>query len=258
VPVNEPISGSIRKAIDGRAFDRNFVRDRVSAPASVPLHVNSAESSGPSPIAWPAELRNVVTGLTSVRSAMTRLSSVRTVVARLTAIRKPAWLVAVVGALILTLTMLAVIPASGKSPTSAPTRPAGESSDGAGSGVTSAEGVSPTETDVLSGDDPVAALAILLATRARCVGDLSVLCLDSVLQDGSAAMDDDVALIRSIQNGAEVPTRDLTSSTPSIVERNGNAVLLSIGAEQGAAGPPREILVMKGESGWRIRAYLDT
>jgi len=121
----------------------------------------------------------------------------------------------------------------------------------------------PTETEIpvdtvptgpVTGDDPVAAVVVLLDLRERCLRDLSVLCLDDVLEPGSSALDRDAALIRAIQDGGE--TSDalaLTSPQPSLVERLGDSALVSLGADS----KPASVLLMKGEAGWRIRGYVD-
>jgi hypothetical protein len=119
--------------------------------------------------------------------------------------------------------------------------------------------------DPVLSDDPVAAPGALLAERERCLRDLSVLCLDGVLQNGSAAMERDAAIIRSIQEGGEVPHDAVIAvGTLALVERLGDSALVSLGAPGDAApgaGPgdskPASSLVMRGEAGWRIRDYLD-
>jgi len=117
----------------------------------------------------------------------------------------------------------------------------------------------PAVDPVLS-DDPVAALGALLAERERCLRDLSVLCLDGVLQGGSAAMERDAAIVRSIQGGGETPPEaEIAAGELALVERLGDSALVSLGT----AGPdppgqskPASALVMRGEAGWRIRDYL--
>ena len=126
----------------------------------------------------------------------------------------------------------------------------------------------PRDDPVLS-DDPVAAAGALLAERERCLRDLSVLCLDGVLQKGSAAMERDTAIIRSMQNGGEVPAEAVIAvGELSLVERLGDTALVSLGmpdarspvggTQQGGAAAnskPASALVMRGEAGWRIRDY---
>lgn len=102
-------------------------------------------------------------------------------------------------------------------------------------------------------EDPVEAAMLLLAERERCVRDLSVLCLDAVVQPGSAAQADDVTLLRRIQDGEEVPTTDIVAGDPVLVERLGDSALLEL--PEGSS--PRSILLMRTTEGWRIRGYLD-
>ncbi|MEP6480708.1 MAG: protein kinase [Rhodoglobus sp.] len=106
----------------------------------------------------------------------------------------------------------------------------------------------------VTGDDPVVALVALLQARERCIRELSVLCLDSVGQTGSAALAADEALIRSLQAGGESP-QPLTvqAAQVTIDERLGGSVILDLDAGD---TEPASILLMKGEAGWRIRDYL--
>jgi hypothetical protein len=115
---------------------------------------------------------------------------------------------------------------------------------------------SPEPPSVVTGDDPVAALPLLLEGRERCIRDLSVLCLDDVGQMGSAALAADQRIIREAQEGAELP-QILTVVPAEIVleERLGNSALLSLGDV--SESEPASILLMKVEAGWRIRDYLD-
>jgi eukaryotic-like serine/threonine-protein kinase len=85
--------------------------------------------------------------------------------------------------------------------------------------------------------------------------DLSVLCLDDVAQNGSAAMDDDAALIRAIEGGSA--DGSLVGQEPadaSLVERHGDAALVAF--TLGPDDTPASVLLVKGEAGWRIRDYL--
>jgi len=109
------------------------------------------------------------------------------------------------------------------------------------------------------GDDPVAALTALLELRATCLRDLSVLCLDAVLEPGSSALDADAAMIRRLQDGGELQDALLLEPVaPTLVERLGDSALVSLGATEKDAGnsEPASVLLMKGEAGWRIRGYV--
>jgi hypothetical protein len=102
-------------------------------------------------------------------------------------------------------------------------------------------------------DDPVAAAVLLLAARDRCLRDLSLLCLDGVVQPDSAAHADDTALIRAVQDGAEYPEAGIVEGDPVLVERLGDAALIDL--PPGSA--PASVLLLRTANGWRIRDYLD-
>ncbi|GHF08265.1 protein kinase domain-containing protein [Pseudolysinimonas yzui] len=102
-------------------------------------------------------------------------------------------------------------------------------------------------------DDPVEAAVVLLEHRERCLRDLSVLCLDEVVQPDSAAYADDVALIRGVQAGGEYPDAEILVGNPVLVERLGDAALLDL--PPGSA--PASVLLMRTQNGWRIRQYVN-
>ncbi|MFW8745955.1 hypothetical protein, partial [Mesorhizobium japonicum] len=104
----------------------------------------------------------------------------------------------------------------------------------------------------LRGDDPAAAATVLLRRREACRRELSVLCLDGVDQDGSAAADLDRAALRSAQDGGEL-VADLvpaaTDASPRLGERLGDSALVTL------TGGASMLLVREGD-GWRIRDLL--
>lgn len=106
-------------------------------------------------------------------------------------------------------------------------------------------------------DDPVAAAGLLLERRARCLRELSALCLDGVVQPGSAAQADDVALVRRLQAGGEYPGDGdrivVAAGEVVLVERLGDSALLDLPV----GSSPRSLLVLRTAEGWRIRDYLD-
>jgi eukaryotic-like serine/threonine-protein kinase len=151
------------------------------------------------------------------------------------------------------------VPSSGASSSGAPSpgassgtagtakpRPTGSASGGASSGGASAEDAA------LRGDDPVAAAALLLRTRESCRRELSVLCLDAVDQDGSAAAESDRDAIRGAQDGGELGPDRLPASgdaAPQLSERIGDSALIAL------AGGASALLVRDGGA-WRIRDLL--
>ena len=109
----------------------------------------------------------------------------------------------------------------------------------------------PSDTDALP-DDPVEAAVVLLQTREQCLRDLAVLCLDAVVQPGSAAYDDDVALLRAVQQGGEY-LGGIAAGEPVLVERLGDSALLDLPP----GSDPGSLLLLRTTNGWRIRDYLD-
>jgi hypothetical protein len=117
---------------------------------------------------------------------------------------------------------------------------------------------SPTQSaqsSAIRADDPVAAIRPLLHTRDTCIATRSIACLDGADQRGSSSWDNDSHLIRSLQEGA-APAGDATlvDETFVLTERLGDSALLTTKTSTGETA--QSVLVMKGESGWRIRDFL--
>jgi hypothetical protein len=146
--------------------------------------------------------------------------------------RRPRWLAAGAGAL--TLLVAISVPAGGHAdelrPTAAPTV---------------------TASGPVVEDDPVAAFSTLSRVRNDCIHELSILCLDAVLQPDSSAMDDDIELIRAIERG-DASTAAITPKDITLGERIGDVALLSYLDN----GKPASVLLVRTEAGWRIRGYL--
>jgi hypothetical protein len=102
-------------------------------------------------------------------------------------------------------------------------------------------------------DDPVEAVVLLLDLRERCVRDLSLLCLDDVVQPDSSAQAEDVAAIRAIQAGGEYPVSSVADGQVVLVEQLGDAALLDLPP----GSNPASVLLMRTTNGWRIRQYFD-
>jgi hypothetical protein len=103
-------------------------------------------------------------------------------------------------------------------------------------------------------DDPVVAAKVLLREREVCIRKRSVICLDSVDQQGSSARDDDSYLIRSLQEGGAAPVLSLTGAEFTVTQRLGDSALLT--AEELSGKKAQSILIVKGQSGWRIRDFI--
>jgi eukaryotic-like serine/threonine-protein kinase len=113
----------------------------------------------------------------------------------------------------------------------------------------------PPNSGPIEGDDPAAAAVQLLVAREACIRDMSVLCLDGVVQPDSAASTADRDLIRNIQDGQEVPAPWRVDTDSVVVdERLGDSAMVTLGS--GTDSEPASLLLMKSEAGWRIRDYL--
>lgn len=173
-------------------------------------------------------------------------------------VRKPVWIIAgLVTASVIVAT--AMMPSAGhgrsemsNTPSPAPSMPS----------VVQSEPHTAT-----TGDDPLAAASVLLAARDECFDAGSVLCLDTVDQLGSAAMEADTAQVRLVQEGAAnsssrvaAPVEQDGSGSPrhiTVVERLGDSVLLSVTFGDAAAPSASfSLLLIKQEEGWRIRDFV--
>jgi hypothetical protein len=102
-------------------------------------------------------------------------------------------------------------------------------------------------------EDAVAAAGILLETRADCFRELSLLCLDAVVQPGSAAAAHDLALLRDLQAGGEYSGAEVVPGEPVLVERLGDSALLDLPP----GSSPASVLILRTTEGWRLRQYFD-
>lgn len=216
-------------------------------------------------------------------------TSFSTLVERLRAliaqVRRPVWVAAgiVVGLLVIALTVVGIdddgtADASYDGASAGPTlsaRPLPSDQAGATSpeeAATQSDDMQrePDLTSAIEGADPVAAVTALALERNRCFEARSILCLDGVDQVSSAAMDADMHAIGS-DDGTAAPdpgggTRDsgtippdqpdLTTGVPELTEQLGGSAIVTVRFDE-AAAPDAPIavtvLVVFGESGWRIR-----
>jgi len=261
-------------------FAYPIVADRGAVPARV---ITSAPAARPRPVA-PAAVRS--SGASHARELLSRLLPAA-VVARIppsivaerltrarmaiASVRRPFWIAGAAGvvavALALSLTPLsggadaasdrvATLPVAGEVPSQArraapsqaatPTVPPGKESSGGGS-----------DKSAILADDPVLAAEALLRAREQCILKRSVLCLDRVDQANSSALEDDGYLIRSLQGGRAADASSTFSGAEAVLsERLGDSALLTV---QGGEPPVAEgtaLLIVKGQSGWRIRDFL--
>jgi hypothetical protein len=187
-------------------------------------------------------------------------------VASLRGVRRPVW-IALVSIVVALVAALALVP-QGSGVTAAIAHPLSSPAGGAqrlGSHATGSPGIasSPeasqpaTSTAVPTAtDDPLIALPVLIAVRDRCIQDRAVECLGGVDEANSAALTTDSLLVRTLQDGAEVPPGAvITASAPALIERLGDSALVSLAGPKSVAAPITEVLMIKDRSGWRIRSF---
>lgn len=104
----------------------------------------------------------------------------------------------------------------------------------------------------IGGDDPVAAAVALLERRQTCFAELSLLCLEEVDQQGSAALIADRAAMEALRAGAEADVTAGDGVDPRLTERWGDSALVEVGPETA----PAPLLLMRSEAGWRIRDWV--
>jgi serine/threonine protein kinase len=115
-------------------------------------------------------------------------------------------------------------------------------------------GSPPESKRAITGDDPAAATAALLTIREHCISTRSVACLNDVDQADASVLDDDRYLIRSLQAGGGTPDRpSLANATTTLAQMLGDSALVTVVASAHGDAAPVSVLVVKGESGWRIR-----
>jgi serine/threonine protein kinase len=195
-------------------------------------------------------------------------AAVRALLTHARGVRRPVWLSAAAVGVSLLVAALAIPPndsvaepgtaeARVASPSPSPPANTGRDRDVPGPAEgEAARGEAPSPDDVVLGDDPAAAIVVLLEKRGRCLREISVLCLDAVAQPGSAALLHDVEIVRGLQAGGEqTPDATIIAESPVLVERLGDSALLDLGEVPDTQ--PASALMMRGEAGWRIRDYLD-
>lgn len=111
-------------------------------------------------------------------------------------------------------------------------------------------------------DDPVDAARLLLEHRHQCIRDLSVLCLDTTHQEGSAALGADRSAIISQQQGSPPANPvvgeglDWVHADLSLVDELGDGALIEAAVPSAGATQPSisvMLLLVRTDDGWRIR-----
>lgn len=108
-------------------------------------------------------------------------------------------------------------------------------------------------TDALP-ESPLDAAHELLTRRQECLRSLSVLCLDTVHQPGSAAMEADRHRIRQQQQGHHSPTRtDWSLAELTLYDELGDGALIDATLNSATA----TLLLVRTDDGWRIRDLIE-
>ena len=242
-----PTAATWRGAPIGRGLQRS-----VSLVDAVAVHGTSAsKSTGVD--AFRARWAERIDGCRRT-SVLTRL---RALVAP---VRTPVWIAGAAGVAALVVAFT-VIPGVGPreteltpTPTGAgtpfPTLKPSSTSRPSIAGSTAADSGSPA---ALTGDDPLAAAAVLLSQRASCISRKSISCLAGVDQSNSAALEADNHLVRQLKTGGG-PSRPLPAiDTLALVQRLGDSAIIGLGAPTTGALYPTSVLVVKTDAGWRLR-----
>ncbi|HWH26969.1 MAG TPA: hypothetical protein VNT53_10020 [Pseudolysinimonas sp.] len=116
----------------------------------------------------------------------------------------------------------------------------------------------PTADAAINGDDPLAALEVLLDRRDECYRTRSILCVDGFDQPGSSASEGDGRAVAASDGDREIdaalpgPAAEFDLESALIAERLGDSALIEVTVDT----RPASLLLMRSEAGWRIRDYL--
>ncbi len=114
------------------------------------------------------------------------------------------------------------------------------------------------EQAIVQGDDPLAAVEVLFAARQRCLQQESLVCLHDVVQEGTALMAADRARlgdhsVGASRDGEAIPSPGPQTHRARLVERSGDAALIQWEPQAAKASQPVSVLVLRTETGWRLR-----
>lgn len=230
--------------------------DGLTGPGAAPVPAPPLTSELASLLHLPDEATDSITGWLGRILERGPISALKTrIIELLKPVRKPVWIIA--GLVTVAIVVVAAV---------LPANTADANHDSIVATETPAV-VVPAVSAAVSGDDPVIAVLALLEARAGCFAAMSVLCLDAVDQQGSAAMSADAAQIRLLQVGgiAEGSTAVQPGSLPrasgrltaGVVERLGDSVLLALADESATDDSSGfSVLLIRIDEEWRIRDVL--
>jgi hypothetical protein len=260
-------AGGARESVPGRAVEARAAGPRVpglgatepaaagaamTAPDTPRTYASEpgAHDSGAHDSGSPGENPTVPSRARETRLAVRRLRDLAA--SHLRDVRPRVWAVAASVGLSLVVA-LEVVPGADDASESSPVGPdrSVPTADSRDTGPAAPDPVAAAVT----GDDPVAAVRVLLEVRQRCLRDLDVVCLGAVAQQGSPALEIDERLIREVLAGGELGAgATIRSGDLTLVQRLGDSALVALGAP--ADSEPASTLVIRGEAGWRIRDYV--
>jgi hypothetical protein len=242
-----------------------------------------ASKPAPNPVAGPLSrlvLRVAAKAAAALPSVPIPITAERLARAKaaITSVRKPFWIAGAAGAVAIVVT-LSLMPMSGgadaasggaasklvaagkvtsqsTSQSASAPQPAASSSS-ATSPKQTGSGAAGADKAVIGADDPVAAGEALLRIREQCIKKRSVLCLEGADQANSSALENDGYLVRSLQGGGAAGQGASMSGAKLVLsERLGDSALLTVQGGESPAADGAALLIVKGESGWRIRDFL--
>ncbi|TXN32159.1 protein kinase domain-containing protein [Lacisediminihabitans profunda] len=169
----------------------------------------------------------------------------------LAGVRRPVWVGGAAGLVALVLAVALLAPAGSATPARGRVaEPSGAATPARSGAAGTSASPSAGDSAAIGSDDPAAASMALLAARAACIEGLSVQCLDSVDQAGSAAIEADENLIRTAQQDRRTPA-PMAADHAELVQRLGDSAMVRIVGSSGS--PPASLLLVRGSAGWRIR-----
>lgn len=122
------------------------------------------------------------------------------------------------------------------------------------SNPSSDRGANPNSLTAINGQDPLAAARALLDQRQECFRKKSMICLEKVVQPGSAAADSDRYRLRQLTEGTATSVENNHGPvSPILVERLGDSALLNVHLIGGEGASPAALLLIRTSAGWRIR-----
>ncbi|WP_111720096.1 protein kinase family protein [Homoserinimonas sp. OAct 916] len=118
------------------------------------------------------------------------------------------------------------------------------------------------EQAIVQGDDPLAAVEVLFAARQRCLQQESLVCLHDVVQDDTALMAADRARlgdhsVGASRDGDATPSPGPQTHRARLVERSGDAALIQWEPQAAKESQPVSVLLLRTETGWRLREIFD-